>query len=117
MFEAAFHEQSTLRCMQALLTVLYKRPAVLEGLQAEQEQRPAFIDLAAFMQWLWQLTVAPQNVCRRVAMRTMERMAALVHPASDAGEAFVTTTSGLCNAWSAGLGITVLACALPRVLK
>ena len=80
--------------------MLYKRPAVLEGLQAEQEQRPAFVDLAAFMQWLWRLTVAPQHVCRGVAMQTMKHITALVHPASDAGGAFVTTSSGLRNAFS-----------------
>ena len=63
--------------------MLYKRPSVLDDLQVERQDRPGFATLAAFLDWVWPLTVSPSHYCREMAMWILERISSLVYAESD----------------------------------
>ena len=63
--------------MQALVKVPLRRAHLAESIKKLCSDRQSFVDLAAFLEWLWSLTVVPERYCRQVCMWLMDKLATL----------------------------------------
>lgn len=63
--------------MQALVKVPLKRAHLAENIKKTRSDRQCFVDLAAFLEWLWDMTVVPERYCREVCMWLMDKLATL----------------------------------------
>ena len=63
--------------LQALVKVPFKRTHLSDSLRSARTDRQGFVDLAAFLAWLWPLTVVPERFCREMCMWLMEKLATL----------------------------------------
>lgn len=59
------------------MKVPLKRTHVADGIRKARSDRPGFVDLAAFLEWLWRLAVVPERYCRELCMWLMEKLATL----------------------------------------
>ncbi len=63
--------------LQALVKVPLRRPHLADSLKTPRTDRQGFVDLAAFLGWLWKLTVVPERYCRDMCMWLMDKLATL----------------------------------------
>lgn len=63
--------------MQALVKVPLRRVRLAESIKQPRVDRQGFVDLAAFLEWLWNLTVIPERYCRQMCMWLMDKLATL----------------------------------------
>ena len=62
---------------QALVKVPLRRTHLADSLKAARTDRQGFVDLGAFLAWLWKLTVVPERYCRDTCMWLMDKLATL----------------------------------------
>lgn len=65
------------RRMQVLVKVPLKRAHLAESIKKTRSDRQGFVDLAAFLEWLWDMTVVPERYCCEVCMWLMDKLATL----------------------------------------
>lgn len=63
--------------VQALVKVPLKRTHVADSIRKARSDRPGFVDLAGFLEWLWPLTAVPERYCRELCMWLMDKLATL----------------------------------------
>lgn len=63
--------------MQALVKVPLRRAQLADSIRKGRTDRQGFVDLGAFLQWLWPMTVAPERYCREMCMWLMDKLAVL----------------------------------------
>ncbi|DBA87792.1 TPA: hypothetical protein ACH3X1_004789 [Trebouxia sp. C0004] len=63
--------------LAALLKVPLRRTNLADSLKTPRTDRQGFVDLAAFLGWLWKLTVVPERYCRDICMWLMDKLATL----------------------------------------
>ena len=63
--------------MQALVKVPLRRIRVADSIKKARDDRQGFVDLAAFLDWLWRLTVLSERYCRDMCMWLMDKLATL----------------------------------------
>lgn len=63
--------------LQALVKCPLRRPHLADSLKTPRTDRQGFVDLAAFLGWLWKLTVVPERYCRDMCMWLMDKLATL----------------------------------------
>ena len=63
--------------MQALVKVPLRRPSLADSIRQSRSDRQGFVDLSAFLDWLWRLTVVPERICRDMCMWLMDKLATL----------------------------------------
>ena len=63
--------------MQALVKVPLKRAHLAKSIKKTRSDRQGFVDLAAFLEWLWDMTMVPERYCREVCMWLIDKLATL----------------------------------------
>ena len=63
--------------LQALVKIPLRRTHLADSLKTARADRQGFVDLAAFLGWLWKLTVVPERYCRDMCMWLMDKLATL----------------------------------------
>lgn len=59
------------------MKVPLKRAQLAASIKKGRADRQGFVDLAAFLQWLWPMTAVPERYCRSMCMWLMEKLALL----------------------------------------
>ncbi|KAL3135934.1 hypothetical protein ABBQ32_006979 [Trebouxia sp. C0010 RCD-2024] len=67
----------TADALAALVKVPLKRTHVADSIRKARSDRPGFVDLAGFLEWLWPLTAVPERYCRELCMWLMDKLATL----------------------------------------
>ena len=59
------------------MKVPLRRTHLADSLKSARTDRQGFVDLGAFLAWLWKLTVVPERYCRDMCMWLMDKLATL----------------------------------------
>ena len=63
--------------LQALVKVPLRRAHLADSIKVARTDRQGFVDLAAFLEWLWKLTAVPARYCQEMCMWLMDKLATL----------------------------------------
>lgn len=59
------------------MKVPFRRTHLANSIKQTHDDRQGFVDLAAFLDWLWRLTVVPERYCRDMCMWLLDKLATL----------------------------------------